>query len=289
MSPRRKKLAIIATAGVAALTAAGALLGVSYTPTYQGVGGCAAGGSCTPATIVTTGDITAGDDLVSTDDVEVGDDVKLTDGNKTFYNVGATMHVGGDGFGVLVLDAPVSILLDAATDIRGTTLLGHDKTNYLTFAGGNTGLQPSITQTGEAGVGLLISGGTGPVMLGSNFSVDAAGNVSAVEGGFSDVVTALSGVDFGGSDIITESQSCSGTLNFGSIAAGTDAELTFTCTGAAVGDAVVPIWPTTIESGLVGMMWVSASNTMRVRLSNIQLVTAIDPASQSFAARTFNP
>lgn len=228
--------------------------------------------------------------ITVTNDATVGGDVKLTDGNKTFYNVPQTMHIGGDGFGTLILDAPVNIRLDAPTSIFGVTTLGQDRANYLEVSGATTGNPPTITQMGETGVGLTISAGTGPINLGAGFSVDATGLVSAGEAVFTGEVLLNGGFNLGGtSDSITESQSCSSALNFGSIAAGADAELTFTCTGAAVGDPAVPIWPTTIEAGLTGMMWVSDANTMRVRLSNIQLLGSIDPASQSFAARTFNP
>lgn len=247
-------------------------------------------GDCSFTSLTTTsGDITSGDDLISTDDVEAGDDVKVTTGNLVCFNAACSTFCG-DVAGQLVCQGVSSgVRFSGAMTAGGTSTLGNNVPNYITIAGGTTGLPPTITQSGEAGVGLTISAGTGQIMLGTNFSVDADGNIAAVGAGFTDVVTAYAGIDIGGSDIITESQSCSGALNFGSIAAGADAELTFTCTGAAVGDPVTPVWPTTLESGLVGMMWVSASGTMRVRLSNIQLLAAIDPAEQTFGSRTFNP
>jgi hypothetical protein len=79
--------------------------------------------------------------------------------------------------------------------------------------------------------------------------------------------------------------SFSSSLNFGNILAGEDAELTITCTGAAVGDPVVPVWPSSLESELVGIMYVSATNTVTVRLGNINLLAAVNPASQTFAGR----
>lgn len=70
----------------------------------------------------------------------------------------------------------------------------------------------------------------------------------------------------------------SSTLDFGSIAAGATADLTFTLTGAAVGDAVSLGPPAGLEAGLVATAWVSATNTIKVRVANVT-AGAIDPAS----------
>lgn len=76
----------------------------------------------------------------------------------------------------------------------------------------------------------------------------------------------------------------SASLNFGSIDDGATAELTFTLAGAAVGDRVAPSWPSALDAGLVGMMFVSATNTITVRLLNLSGV-AINPASMTFGAQ----
>lgn len=76
----------------------------------------------------------------------------------------------------------------------------------------------------------------------------------------------------------------SGTIDFSSIPDGTCATNTFTATGAVTGDAVAPSWPSSLETGLFGTMLVTASNTVQVRLCNLN-GSAVDPASQSFAAR----
>jgi hypothetical protein len=75
----------------------------------------------------------------------------------------------------------------------------------------------------------------------------------------------------------------SGTLNFGSIADGNCAELTMTATGAAALDQVAAAWPAALETGLVGSMYVSAVNTLAVRLCNFS-GAAVDPASATFKA-----
>jgi hypothetical protein len=53
--------------------------------------------------------------------------------------------------------------------------------------------------------------------------------------------------------------------------------------GAAIIDGVAAGWPATLESGLVGMMRVSAVNTVEVKLCNWSGST-VDPASQVFRA-----
>jgi hypothetical protein len=76
----------------------------------------------------------------------------------------------------------------------------------------------------------------------------------------------------------------SAALNFTSLAANSCGELTITATGAAVNNPVVPSWPASLESGLIGIMFVSAANTVTVRLCNVTS-SPIDPASQTFAGR----
>jgi hypothetical protein len=76
----------------------------------------------------------------------------------------------------------------------------------------------------------------------------------------------------------------SATLDFGSIAAQTCAELTITATGAVANNSIAASWPAALEAGLTGMMFVSASDTVTVRLCNVT-VSAIDPAGRTFAGR----
>jgi hypothetical protein len=72
-------------------------------------------------------------------------------------------------------------------------------------------------------------------------------------------------------------------LDFPPIDAGTcSADLTFTMTGAFVGDTVAPGWPSGLESGLIGNMRVSAPDQIAVRLC--AMGRAIDPASAVFSA-----
>ncbi len=76
----------------------------------------------------------------------------------------------------------------------------------------------------------------------------------------------------------------SATIDFGSLAQGTcSSDQTFTLLGAMTGDAVAPGWPATLESGLTGVIRVSAANTVAVRLCNLSGAT-VDPASATFRA-----
>jgi len=72
-------------------------------------------------------------------------------------------------------------------------------------------------------------------------------------------------------------------LSFGAIAQASCAQLTFALTGANPGDSVAPGWPSTIESGLAGSMFVSASSTVAVRLCNLS-GSSLTPATQTFRA-----
>lgn len=88
--------------------------------------------------------------------------------------------------------------------------------------------------------------------------------------------------DFTGKVAVTASFSA--ILDFSSISAQTCAEQTVTVSGAAVNDPVAPSWPATLEAGLVGVMYVSATDAVKVRLCNLTAAT-VDPASQTFAGR----
>jgi hypothetical protein len=77
-------------------------------------------------------------------------------------------------------------------------------------------------------------------------------------------------------------------LDFGSIAAHTTAELTITVTGVAVGDSVVlsPNTSPMFEAGLIPFAFVSAPNTVTVRMLN-GTAGAIDPAAFNWRVLVF--
>ncbi len=131
---------------------------------------------------------------------------------------------------------------------------------------------------------------------GNLFSVSSAGNVSTRgtlgfrSGGVNSGTFVHSNTagrsytlpDFSGNVPVT--LSFSATLDFSAIAAQSCSELTTTVSGAAPGNPVMAAWPSTLENGLTGLMFVSAADTVKLRLCNIT-ATAIDPASHSFAGR----
>jgi hypothetical protein len=73
-------------------------------------------------------------------------------------------------------------------------------------------------------------------------------------------------------------------LVFGAIPNGACDTRTFPLTGAATADGIAAGWPSTLETGLVGMFRVSAANSVEVRLCNLS-GAAITPApGQTFRA-----
>lgn len=63
-------------------------------------------------------------------------------------------------------------------------------------------------------------------------------------------------------------------LTFGTIAQSSCVTQNITATGATVGDRVVPGYPATLPDGLMGMMFVSATDTVQVRLCKITAASA---------------
>jgi predicted transcriptional regulator len=77
----------------------------------------------------------------------------------------------------------------------------------------------------------------------------------------------------------------SATLDFPSVAAAGSQVLTVTCTGARVGDDA-EVFLDAPDAGLVYKAWVSANDTVSVRVSNLT-AGAIDPASKSYRVIVF--
>ena len=99
---------------------------------------------------------------------------------------------------------------------------------------------------------------------------------------FSGPVRSLNGfIASEGSNTITKVLSGSASLDFGSIGAATQAGLTITVTGAAVGDEVIMALPAAPAAGLVFNAFVSAANTVTVRASNIS-GASVDPAAATY-------
>jgi hypothetical protein len=98
---------------------------------------------------------------------------------------------------------------------------------------------------------------------------------------FSGPVASTNGFIVGNGTTVTKVLSGSASLNYGSIGAAAQADLTITVTGAAVGDEVVMALPAAPAAGLIFNGFVSAANTVTIRASNIT-ANPIDPAAATF-------
>lgn len=98
---------------------------------------------------------------------------------------------------------------------------------------------------------------------------------------FSGPVTSTAGFIVGSGSTVSELNAATATLNFGSIAAVSQADLTITVTGAAAGDYVSLALPAAPAAGIVFNAFVSAADTVTVRASNIT-ASAVDPASATY-------
>jgi hypothetical protein len=79
---------------------------------------------------------------------------------------------------------------------------------------------------------------------------------------------------------LTQTLTATASLDFPSISTGSSQELTVTVTGAAVNDEVTMGLPA-LSSGLIANAWVSSTNTVTVRLSNISGVS-VNPSAQTY-------
>jgi hypothetical protein len=111
----------------------------------------------------------------------------------------------------------------------------------------------------------------------SNYQVSAgAGLVITQTGG-----AASFAVD---SAVVPTFLTATATIAFSAIATGAcSADQTFTLSGAAISDGVSAGWPSGIASGLIGIMRVSAANTVAVRLCNFS-GGSVTPASATYRA-----
>lgn len=98
---------------------------------------------------------------------------------------------------------------------------------------------------------------------------------------FNGPVRSINGFITGSGATLTKVLTASASLNFPSISAASQADLTITVAGAAVGDEVSLGLPAAPTAGLVFNAFVSAANTVTVRASNIT-ASPIDPAAATF-------
>ena len=98
---------------------------------------------------------------------------------------------------------------------------------------------------------------------------------------FSGPVRSLNGFIAGNGNTITKVLSGSASLDFGSITNATQASLTITVVGAAVGDEVIMGLPAAPAAGIVFNAFVSATDTVTIRASNIS-AAPVDPAAATY-------
>jgi hypothetical protein len=98
---------------------------------------------------------------------------------------------------------------------------------------------------------------------------------------FSGPVRSLNGFIAGDGNTITKVLSASASLDFSSISAAAQASLTITVTGAAVGDEVIMALPAAPAAGLVFNAFVSATDTVTIRASNIS-GSPVDAAAATY-------
>jgi hypothetical protein len=91
------------------------------------------------------------------------------------------------------------------------------------------------------------------------------------------------GISVGGGATITKIITATATLDFPSVGSNGIAELTITVTGAAAGDTVMLAAPAAFEAGFTFVGFVSAANTVTVRIHNNN-GGAVDPASAAWRA-----
>lgn len=104
---------------------------------------------------------------------------------------------------------------------------------------------------------------------------------------FSGPVVSTNGFIAGSGATITKVLTASASLNFPEIAAASQANLTITVTGAAVGDEVILALPSGPAAGLVFNAFVSAANTVTVRASNIT-GSPVDAAAATYGVIVIN-
>ncbi len=165
----------------------------------------------------------------------------------------------------------------------GTLTVGHNVTSTASGCTAQSGVTnfpgdsiPLYTWTATSGAWDAAGGHDYRAML-STKGVLAGTGVAAVESGGRTTVS----VD---PATVPTYLTGSATIDFPSMSQGACApDQTFTLLGAAMGDAVAPGWPGTLESGLTGLMRVSAANTVAIRLCNLSGGT-VDPASGTYRA-----
>ena len=157
----------------------------------------------------------------------------------------------------------------------------------LTRAATNIGLRIATPSGGAtANYALQLSGTGGTAASGITFGTDtnlyrSAANTLKTD----DALVVVGTLNVGAGATVQQWLSATATLDYASIAAGAYEDKTITVTGAALGNAVsVGIPNGSMTADLVIFGWVSAADTVTIRVANISTTTARDPASGTWRA-----
>lgn len=202
-----------------------------------------------------------------------------------------------------------SIVLPADdTTIVNLTLMQPRLAGYLSDVIANTKqAKKSVAWLSQAGA-LQLPVGSGPVLLdngitfqgngpainatGGSLYLNYAGGAAGViiwdgQGGNGHEILRTDpvahAIRIAGGTNIKRHLSSAGSLTFGSVAAGSTVDRTLTVTGAAIGDSVVVTPSGTMEAGIIWSGYVSAADTITIRLANVT-GKWITPVSRSFRA-----
>jgi len=226
-------------------------------------------------------------------------------------------NVGVGGVGLFLAKSGVDLEFKTINAGSGRIVISNDAVNKevdvdvnpasldLGALGGSLTASQIATASKQGGGAKVQMFGGGVVAANDCAKFDAAGNVVSnggpcSAGGSGDTISADQGIVVTpiaplsksvGVDTATVPTYLSATasLDFPSIAQSACAEETISLVGAGTGDSVAAGWPSLLEAGLVGMMWVSSTNTVRIRLCKIT-TGSVDPAESVFRAtivRTF--
>lgn len=219
--------------------------------------------------------------------VSVGDALGtfLFQGHTDGYRSSAAISAVADtGYGATGADAPGALIFYTTPDGSATQTERARLTSSGTFGvGSSTPLGQFETRSTTSPQ--LVTGYSASQYLSSSTTsggvttLTAAGTTPTID------LSATSGVSINAGSAVKRQLSATATLDWASIAASTDSDLTITVTGATVGDVVQLGPPSTLEANLaISYYAVTAANTVTVRLRNMNAVGAIDPASKTWRA-----
>jgi hypothetical protein len=214
-------------------------------------------------------------------------------GNLTVSGTGNSSFAGNLGVGLTAPGVRLNVA-DADNGNNGTLRLGGSSGSgvYGTIKNeaSSTGklVLDSVGSGAAGGISLRVEG-TPRLALDNNGTLVVSGTGAHTFGTTNTVtlqagaVTATGAITFGGGSTIKTVLTATATLDFTEIAAAGSADLTITVTGAAVNDSVSLGLPASPAAGIVWNAFVSATNTVTVRASNIT-ASPVNPASATYRA-----